>query len=245
MYNVNFNKMNNTVLNQGKKIVALVFLMTAVVVNAQAQPPVPPKDPRPGMERPEPGPRPDEVREITTLSGTVSKMSTNDDFVYDGFYLNSSGGQVLVKFPPHLGSQITTLAKQGSQISIKGMADVAPNGEKSFRMNSMTANGKTIEDTPPAVPQTPPQEVSVTESGTITDLQKNKEGDGVVGIFVDNTLLKMPPHIYQQLGQALVKGTKISFTGFKKPDNSGEVAERKFNIVRARTISVNGKEYAL
>lgn len=231
--------MNNNVLDQGKKIVAAVFLMTAVVVNAQA--PVPPKDPRPGMEKP--GPK--ELKEITTISGTVSKLKTNDDFVYDGFYLNNNGGSVLVKFPPHLGSQITAIAKQGSQISIKGFEDVAPNGEKSFHMNSITANGKIVEDTPPAAPQAPPQEVSVSESGTITDLQKNKEGDAVVGIFVDDTLLKMPPHIYQQLGQSLVKGTKISFTGFKKPDNSGEVAERKFNIVRAKTISVNGKEYSL
>lgn len=231
--------MNNNVLDQGKKIAAAVFLMTAVVVNAQT--PVPPKDPRPGMEKP----GPQALKEITTISGTVSKLKTNDDFVYDGFYLNSNGGSVLVKFPPHLGSQITALAKQGSQISIKGFEDVAPNGEKSFHINSITANGKTVEDTPPAAPQAPPQEVSVSESGTITDLQKNKEGDAVVGIFVDNTLLKMQPHIYQQLGQSLVKGTKISFTGFKKPDNSGEVAERKFDIVRAKTISVNGKEYSL
>jgi len=231
--------MNSNVLNQGKKIAAVVFLMTAVIVNAQA--PVPPKDPRPGMEKP----RPEALKEITTISGTVSKMNTNDDFVYDGFYLNSSGGPVLVKFPPHLGSQITALAGQGSQVSIKGFEEAAPNGEKAFRMKLITANGKTVEDTPPAVPQAPPQEVSVTESGTITDLQKNKEGNAVVGIFVDNTILKMPPHLYQQLGQALVKGAKISFTGFKKPDHSGEVAEKKFNIVHARTISVNGKEYSL
>ncbi len=235
--------MNNNVLNQGKKIAAAVFLMTAVVVNAQTKLPVPPKDPKPGMEKP--GPRPDALREITTLSGTVSKMITNDDFVYDGFYLNSNGGQVLVKFPPHLGSQITAMARQGSAVSIKGFEDAAPNGEKAFHMNSITANGKTVEDTPPAVPQTPPQEISVTQSGTIKDLQKNKEGDAVVGILVDNTILRIPPHIFQQLGQSLVKGAKISFTGFKKPDNSGEVAERKVDIVRARMISVNGKEYSL
>ena len=244
--------MNNNVLNQGKKVVAAVFLMTAtVVVNAQEPAPLPPPAPRPGMEKPgieRPGmerPAPEALREITTITGTVSKMTANDDFVYDGFYLTSNGESVLVKFPPHLGSQITALAKQGGQVSIKGFADVAPNGEKSFRMNSITAGGKTVEDTPPAVAQTPPQEVAVTQSGTITELQKNKEGDAVVGIFVDNTILKMPPHVYQQLGQSLVKGAKVSFTGFQKPANSGEVAEKKFNIVHARTISVNGKEYSL
>lgn len=234
--------MNNHFLNQGKKIAAVVLVMTAAIVNAQA--PVPPKGPHPapGMEKP----RPEEMlKEITTLSGTVSKMSANNDFVYDGFYLNSNGGQVLVKFPPHLGSRITELVRQGNQISIKGFEDVAPNGEKSFRMKSITANGKTVEDTPPAVPQTPPQEVSVTKSGTITDLQKNKEGDAVVGIFVDDTLVKMPPHIYRQFGQSLAKGAKVSFTGFKKPDYTGEVAERKFSIVRAKTLSINGKEYSL
>ncbi|WP_146944325.1 hypothetical protein [Chryseobacterium hagamense] len=230
--------MNSNVLNHGKKIVAVVFLMAAVGINAQA--PVPPKGPNPGMEKPKPGP----LREMTTLSGTVSKMSANDDFVYDGFYLNGSGGPVLVKFPPHLGSQITSVVRQGGQISVKGFEEVAPNGEKTFRMKSATANGKTVEETPPAVPPTPPQETSATGSGTITELQKNKEGH-TVGIFVDDTLLKMPPHVFEKLGTSLVKGAKISFTGVKKPENSGEVAERKFNIVRAGTISIDGKEYSL
>jgi len=227
--------MNNNVLNQGKKIAAIVILMTAAGVNAQA--PVPPKGPDPGMEKPKPGP----LKELTTISGTVSKMSTNDDFVYDGFYLNGSGGPVLVKFPPHLGSQIKAMA---GPVSVKGFEEVAPDGEKTFRMKSIMANGKTLEDTPPAVPQTPPQETSATGNGTITELQKNKEGN-TVGIFVDDTLLKMPPHVFEKLGTSLVKGAKISFTGAKKPENSGEVAERKFNIVRARTISINGKEYSL
>lgn len=230
--------MNNNVLNHGKKIMAFVFFMTAAGINAQA--PVPPKGPDPGMEKPKPGP----LREITTLSGTVSKMSANDDFVYDGFYLNARGGSVLVKFPPHLGSQMMALAKQGGQISVKGFEEVAPNGEKTFRMKSVTANGKTVEDTPPAVPQAPPQETFTTGSGTVTDLQKNREGH-TVGIFVDDTLLKMPPHVFEKLGTSLVKGAKVSFTGAKKPENSGEAAERKFNIVRAGTVSINGKEYSL
>lgn len=233
--------MNNNFLNQGKKIAAVVFLMTAVAVSAQS--PVPPKGPHPGpgMEKP----KPETLKEITTLTGTVSKMSANDDFVYDGFYLNGNGGQILVKFPPHLGSQVKAMAGQGSQISIKGFEDTAPNGEKSFRMKSITVNGKTVADTPPAVPQTPPQEVAATGSGTVTELQKNKEGNAVVGIFVDDTLLKVPPHLYEQLEKSVQKGAKISYTGFRKPENSGEVAEKKINIVRAKTISVNGKEYAL
>ncbi len=69
--------MSNNVLNHGKKIAAVVFLMTAVAVSAQA--PVPPKGlhPGPGMEKP----KPEMLKEITTLTGTVSKMSANDDFV--------------------------------------------------------------------------------------------------------------------------------------------------------------------
>lgn len=230
--------MNKNVLSQGKKIVAVVFLMTAAGMHAQA--PVPPEGPNPGMEKP----KPEMLKEIRTVSGTVSRMSANDDFVYDGFYLDGSGGPVLVKFPPHLGSQITALARQGGQISVKGFEEVAPDGNNTFRMKSVTANGKTVEDTPPAVPQAPPQETSATGSGAVTELQKNREGH-TVGIFVDGTLLKVPPHVFEKLGTSLVKGAKISFTGAKKPENSGEVAERKFNIVRARTISIDGKEYSL
>ena len=233
--------MKNSVLNQGKDVIlATLLLVTATSANAQlADKPIEP--PRPGMERP----RPEAIKEITTISGTVSKLATNDDFVYDGFYVSTSNGDILVKFPPHLGSQITALAKDGNQVTVKGVADVTPTGEKNFRLNSITVGGKTIEDVPPVAPTTPPQEVAVSESGTISELQKNKEGDAVVGLFVNNTIVKMPPHIYQQLGQSLVKGAKISYSGFKKPENNGEVAAKNYKIVHARTISVNGKEYQL
>lgn len=238
MYHLNFKEMKNKILNSGK-IVIVGFLMAAEFTNAQ--PPVHQLDHRHVIERP----RPDILKEITTVSGTVSKMAVNEDFVYDGFYLATKGESILIKFPPHLGNQITTLAKQGNNVSVKGVADVAPNGEKLFRLNSITANGKTIEDLPTTILPTPSQEISVSDSGTITNLQRNKEGDAVVGLFVGNTILKMPPHIYQQLGSSLVNGTKISFTGFKKVENAGEVAEKKYNIVHARTISVNGKDYSL
>ncbi|AZB07346.1 hypothetical protein EG344_00070 [Chryseobacterium sp. G0162] len=76
--------MKNNALTSGKKIAVTLFLMTAIVSNAQI--PVHPLEPQPGMERP----KPEALKEITTVKGTVSKMAVNDDFIYDGFYLTGN-----------------------------------------------------------------------------------------------------------------------------------------------------------
>ena len=93
-----------------KKSITVAFAAAALCISIHsfAQPPAP----GPGGP-PHPGPRGAAgfLQPLTTFQGRVSRLSMNDDFIYDGFYLLIAGDSQLVKFPVHLGSQVVPLVK--------------------------------------------------------------------------------------------------------------------------------------
>lgn len=134
---------------------------------------------------------------VSTMTGKVVKPQANDNFVFDGFYIISGGDSLLVKFPAHMGSQISPLAKTGSQITVSGVSENPRFGTSEMRMVSITSAGKTLTDNPPATPITPEQETTVTGNGKVSSLQTDREGN-VNGVFLDNkTVLRSPPSIRQ------------------------------------------------
>ncbi len=205
------------------------------VNGAPAPPPLPP-----GTMAPPPPQQP--LQPVTTYKGTVVKFATNDDYVYDGFYLSGNGDSLLVKFPPHLGTQITGAVKTGATVSVNGVMNVAPMGEKEIRMISIAAGGKTIADTAsPAA--TPPAETYVSGNGKITQLQTNREGV-VNGLIVDGkTILRIPPHIANQLSPVAKTNASVAYTGMKKAAKNGEVSTAEYAIVHCKTITINGSQY--
>ncbi len=223
-------------------------LVTASVLRAQAQPAGAPPPPPPGndMMAPPPGtpaPMPSQqpLQTVSTFKGTVAKLATNDDYVYDGFYMLSNGDSLLVKFPPHLGAQITSVAKAGTTVSLTGVMNTAPRGEKEVRMLTLTAGGTTLADTTARTAQ-PPADTYVSGNGTVTALQTNREGT-VNGVVVDGkTILRIPPHIANQLTALKANGT-VAYTGMKKPVTSGEISAANYAIVHCKTITVNGTQY--
>lgn len=222
-----------------KIVAAAAIMLVTISLQCMSQPPAP----RDGRYGPPRGPRQQQLQQVVVYTGQVGEWVTNDDYVYDGFYLQTAQEKLPVKFPPHLGTQLTTAVKKGSNITINGTAEVNPWGEKEIRMVSITANGQTIYDTPPATPLSPPVETLMTGSGKITALQKNREGM-VNGYILDNkTIIRVPPHIAMQLSQIAVAGSDVSFTGMKKTTQNGEATTGNYTIVHAQTITVNGTQY--
>jgi hypothetical protein len=133
-----------------KKIMTGVMLTMALLasVDMYAQGP-----PGPKLRRPGPG---GALQPVTAFQGTVTRLSANDDDIYDGFYLRTAQDSMLVKFPAHLGAQITSLTKTGSTVTVNGTLEYPPFGGKEVRMVSLAIKGQTIYDTPPAAPVTPP-----------------------------------------------------------------------------------------
>ena len=222
--------------------------------NVFAQVPGPPVGPKlagpiekgPGQRPPlgiRPAPGEPGLRTVNTVTGKVVKLQANDDFVFDGFYMISGSDSLLVKFPAHMGSQISPVAKPGSQITVSGVSENQGSGTKEMRMVSITAGGKTLTDNPPATPITPAQESTVTGNGKVTSLQTDREGN-VNGAFIDNkAVLRFPPHVSAQLGNTLTKGSAISYSGSQKNKEQGEILLEDNKVIRCNTITVNGQQY--
>lgn len=233
-----------------KKFIALIVtcMFTVTLLNAQTPAPnglaAPPPPPglQPGIQAPPPAPDNQQLQQVSTYKGNVVKMNLNDDYVYDGFYMLNNGDSVLVKFPPHLGTQITGAVKTGSSVSVSGVMNVSPIGVKEIRMISITSGSNTIADT--AAPMaTQPLETYTNGNGKITQLQTNREGM-VNGLIVDNkTVLRIPPHIANQLQSIAQLNSSVAYTGMKKTSSNGEVSAGDYMIVHCRTITINGQQY--
>lgn len=199
---------------------------------------------QPGLRRgTPPPPRREGLQTVSTYQGSVTKLVTNDDYVYDGFYILSNNENLLVKFPSHLGSQVVAVVKPGAVVSVSGVYNINPFGEKEVAMLNINANGKTISDEGAPFPPSEPIDTYVSGGGSISQLQKNREGE-MNGIIIDGkTILKIPPHIGWRLGNLLQNNAKVSYTGMKKANNSGEASYGNYSLVRCKTLTINGQQY--
>ncbi|MEZ0486196.1 hypothetical protein [Fibrella aquatica] len=182
---------------------------------------------------------------LTTVSGTVGQWAGNDDFILDGFTLNTgSGTPSNVKFPPHLGTELQKAIKPGSSVSVMGFTETRPGGESFFRLNSVTVGKTTIMDTPPTRPATPPvQPALVTATGKITDYQLDR-GGRVKGLILDEkTVVAIPAHTAYQLTELAKKGNTITVQGYPRPVREGQVQLEKLTVLRASVLTINGQQY--
>ncbi len=183
--------------------------------------------------------------QVTVYNGKIGELSYNDDYVYDGFYLQVNDQNLFVKFPPHLGSQIVPVLKKGSNVTVNGVIHYPRHGGQEIKMVSMVVNGTTIYDTPPMKPRGRGfrNEEFVSGSGKITQLQVSKSGS-LRGFVLDNkTILRVPPHNAYQLGQLVSVGATVSYTGGVKSKHEGEVAHDNYTIVHCNTITIDGTQY--
>lgn len=184
------------------------------------------------------------LQEVKSFTGEVTGWANNDDFVYNGFFLQTNSTKFLVKFPPHMGSALTTAIKTGSTISVNGVEGLDTlAGIKEIRLVSVIADGKTLNETTPVAPATIPAKELINGNGKISELQKNKDGK-VKGFILDNkTILRVPPNVAEQLNTVAVVGAAISYSGEKQILHTGEVAADSYTIIHCKTITFNGKQY--
>lgn len=212
------------------------ILMITTLVNAQPGPPAP----RPGTPPPPPNAA---LQQVTAYQGKVVRMDENDDYVYDGFILLNSSDSMLVKFPPHLGTQVISVVKPGATVTVNGVERITPRGEKEIRMLSINASGKTIADAGVSPQETLPAETYVSATAKISQLQTSREGEANGLILDSKTILRIPPHVARQLGNSIAVGASISYTGMKKTGNNGEAMSGDYSIVHCKTITLNGQQY--
>lgn len=186
-------------------------------------------------------PKNNKLQEVKAFKGKIKEYTYNDDFIYDGFYLQSNKQTYYVKFPKHLGQQIRELR---GNITVNGVMKYSRTGEPEIKMVNIQGSGKTVADVNrPRKPQTPPLEQVTSGSGKISEFKFNRKGE-VTGYLLGNkTLLRVSPQKAKQLNQMMKTGQKIEFTGVEKKLKEGEVPANNYKIIYCQTISVNGIQY--
>jgi hypothetical protein len=183
------------------------------------------------------------LQQVEVYSGKVGDWESNDEYVYDGFYLETANEKFLVKFSPLKGDQITSSIKSGNKVTVNGVGRLTRLGEKEIRLVSIMSDGKVIYENTPGPESADLTETFVTGSGKITELQKNKMGK-VRGFMLDNkTILRVPVDVAKQLNLLAIEGAEVAYRGVKKPLHAGEVAWGGYTIIHCQTITIKGKQY--
>ena len=231
-----------------RKHQVLTPLLLAIVATGStlnAQPPVGPGKPGPapfGAHRPV---QASGMISLTTLSGTVQKFTANDEFILNGFTLQTGAKTIIVQFPSHLGQAIQKASKLNDEVTVTGVSDITPEGEAIFRMVGLTNGKNVVTDGPPSsspvlaiVSPTP-----ITAKGKVVDYLLNKQGQVNGLLLSDQTLVKVPPHAVGQLITIAPKETNISVEGYVRPVGEGQVRLQQQTIVEASLITVNGQSF--
>ena len=181
---------------------------------------------------------------VSVFFGKFSGWESNDDYVYCGFYLQMENVKYLVKFSPNMGNQLVSEIKPGNYIQINAVGEGNTLNDKTVKLISITIDGKNIYDRAFNKSTKPPVEDFVFGSSKIKELQRNRQGQVKALILTDNTVLRIPSNIIEQLNKEMIINAYISYSGYQTL-RDGEFAAVNYAIVRCMTFTVNEKQYLI
>ena len=200
-----------------------------------------------------PGPRDERgpkggAQVLSDVRGTITAyLAANDEQVYDAFVLRPEGGAAAdtVRFPRHLGQQLTAAAKAGSTVTVTGVRDQGPDGRSHFRFVSLASGSQTVRDTPPTPPATPTTEQATTVGGTIRELRRDPKGRVRGLLLSDQTVVQLSPQAIEQLADKLKTGASLEASGTLRTPRPGEALATTTppRVVRAETLTLDKVKY--
>ncbi len=209
----------------GLRTTVLAVLMAAsAVCAAQAQPQPPQPAPRPvaGSPVPPAPPPPDTVpgpladAATTTTQGVVARFLTNPDGDVDGFMTDAG---VLVRFPPHMGAQLTSTVRQGDSVQVIGTRDEG--GDFTARRITDTQSGRQLIDQPPLPGARPLPRAAggeglsrLSAQGQVAHVTTAPRGEADGVILSDGTVIKLTPLAAQQFAALVRTGATVSAQGY-------------------------------
>lgn len=160
----------------------------------------------------------------TVATGRVQQWLLNPNGEADGLLL-ADGTQVA--FPPHLSAAVMQALRPGDTVQVRGWR--APQVPV-VRMQSLSANGRSVIDEPPVPGMLPPRRdpaalSAMTADGRIERLLYNDLGDVHGALLADRTIVRFPPHIGAAYGAQLQPGAQLYARGWGTRGAQGTALE--------------------
>ncbi|BBQ00788.1 hypothetical protein BSFA1_59160 [Burkholderia sp. SFA1] len=207
----------------GLRIAVLTALLTASAgCAAQPQPqdagpppppPIAPEPPPPPVAGP--GPLAD-VASIATTQGTVARFLTNPDGDVDGFM---TGDGTLVRFPPHMSTQLTSAVRPGDVVQVSGRREEG--GSFAAQRIIDTTSGRQVIDEPPMRGAAPFPRAArgdglsrLSAQGRVAHVTTAPRGEPDGVILADGTVIKLTPPVAQQFAALVRTGATVSAQGY-------------------------------
>ncbi len=154
---------------------------------------------------------------------TVIELLNNEHGDIDGLKLD---GDVRVHFPPHMGEQISAIAKVGDRVTVEGRSEVTPRGEKVFEITQITSGKDTVRIVHPGPkhgPKSKQDEPPMSATAQVTEYATNPHGDVDGLILKGGTIVKFPPHQSDELQDVVKIGDEVTIEGRRHVTPHGEV----------------------
>ncbi|WP_258168504.1 hypothetical protein [Paraburkholderia sp. BL21I4N1] len=163
-----------------------------------------------------------------SMSGVVRRFLINPDGEVDGMLLADN---TLVRFPPHVGSQVASTISPGDTVNVSGFAQ-QPDGTLRASLISVTKNGRRIADQPPpANAQRLPGSlagiglVKLSAVGRVLRVTTAPRGESDGVLLADGTVIKLTPPAAVQFANLLRPGTTIAAQGYGTRNRYGEALQ--------------------
>ncbi|PRY09252.1 hypothetical protein [Paraburkholderia sp. BL25I1N1] len=211
---------------------ASVLAVIATTAACAAQPVPPPQPgaplppPAPSANAPLPPPFAEAPRDgaPATVSGVLQRFVINPEGDVDGMLLADN---TLVRFPPHIGTQVAAAFAPGATVNVNGFAQ--PGGTLRARQIADANNGRSVVDQPPpADAQRPPKLlagvglVKLDATGRVLRVTSAPRGEPDGVLLTDGTVIKLTPPAAARFATLLQPGATIAAQGYGTRNRYGE-----------------------
>ena len=182
------------------------------------------------------------IEEVFSFSGKIIQWHSNEDLIYDGFYLLTEDDTCLVRFEKTLGSRIRSI---GHDVSLRGNIVKCSEDIKVINLVNIKGEGDIIYSNGSYNGfffRSNPVDFQKGE-GKIKEFVYSKK-QNIVGYILENdVILHVSTYATEQLSDSIQIGTTIEYTGIERKIKDGEVAVGNYKNIHCQSITINGKQY--
>ncbi|MFM0194575.1 hypothetical protein [Paraburkholderia strydomiana] len=170
---------------------------------------------------------PTDQQQVRVASGTVIRFVINPEGDVDGFVLHDGS---LVRFPPHMGSQLVSVVHQGDPVRIAGVSNGA--GDVSAQQITNERTSQQIVDQPPPIGATPMPPalrgaglVKFSVKGPVARVMTAPRGEPDGVMLANGTIIRMPPPVAQQFANLMRPDVVVAASGYGTRNQYGEALQ--------------------